>query len=109
MAFYWDQTGPGGVPDVGYGRETTDTAIGAALASDESSLYQSLGFLDFGATGFKALGRRKSHGTAAADLAYGLPPSSVGPTKLPYGVLKGCFVLEIILSFFVAIQAFFRS
>ena len=29
--------------------------------------------------------------------------------KLPCGVLKGCFVLEILLPFFVAIRVFFRS
>ena len=34
---------------------------------------------------------------------------SVASAKLPYGVLKGYFVPEIILSFFVAIRVFFRS
>jgi putative transposase len=35
--------------------------------------------------------------------------SSVGPAKLGYGVLKGGFVLQIILSFLVAIRVFIRS
>jgi putative transposase len=34
---------------------------------------------------------------------------SVASAKLLYGVLKGYFVPEIILSFFVAIRVFFRS
>jgi len=37
-------------------------------------------------------------------LAFG----SVGPAKLRYGVLKGEFVLQIILSFLVAMRIFVR-
>ena len=84
VAFFWDQDGPGGVPStIGYGHETTAAEIDfqAKKSSDENELYRDLKFLEFGETGFKALGRRVSHGTAATNLAYGLPRGSVSPTE----------------------------
>ena len=91
IAFYWDQDGSGGVPDVGYGRETDDSAIDAAAATarDEDELYRDLEFLNFSETGFKAIARRVSHGSAALDIAYGRTREYVAASKrLPIIAVK---------------------
>ncbi len=81
----WRQDGVGppllesGMP----GTELTSTGIDAALATHRSNgrvnedlLYQSLGAVDFSKGGFKALARRRSHGTHVLDLAAGAAPGS---------------------------------
>ncbi|HVO90347.1 MAG TPA: hypothetical protein VMV45_17550 [Casimicrobiaceae bacterium] len=90
VAYLWDQDGPPFVPSIGYGSEITGSDIDSAIASglDEERIYRTLS-LDYRDSGFKPLGRRASHGTAALGLAFGRNAAQVAPTqRLPIVLVK---------------------
>jgi len=74
IAYVWQQDLMGGGSFVTPGIEITAAEIDAALAAaggDEDAVYRSTGGLDYSSGGYKALGRRRSHGTHVLDLAAG--------------------------------------
>ena len=69
--------------------ESTASAIQAALADhtvkgfvDEDAVYREIGGLDYAADGFKALARRRSHGTHIASVASAVLPGNA-PSQRP--------------------------
>jgi hypothetical protein len=90
VAYLWRQDGTvGSSPGLALpGTELTAADIDAALAAhtmngrvDEDRLYESLGAIDFSKDGFKALARRRSHGTHVLDLAAGEDPQAADDSR----------------------------
>jgi hypothetical protein len=86
FAYMWDQNDSAGVTVFGYGHESTGAQIDAETnlgVVAEDTVYRNLQYVDYSQSQHQALGRRVSHGTIAADLAFGLVPRDVPAGELP--------------------------
>jgi hypothetical protein len=86
FAYMWDQNGGTGVAGFGYGHESTGAQIDAETrlgVAAEDTVYRNLQYVDYSLSQHQALGRRVSHGTIAADLAFGLDPRDAPAGEFP--------------------------